>query len=83
LKSFPGVIPRTPVKREGRKGRTERERRGLGTQIGRRGVVWDREEEEEMRVIPRKGMEREEQGGEGKEERDDLAPNKIPGSSTE
>jgi hypothetical protein len=39
-------------------------------------VVWDREGEEGMRVIQRKGMGREEKGRkEGrKEERDDLAP---------
>jgi hypothetical protein len=47
----------------------------------RRGVVWDREGEEGMRVIQRKGMGREEKGR--KEERDDLAPNKIPGSATD
>jgi hypothetical protein len=40
--------------------------------MGRRGVVWDREGEEGMRVIQRKGMGREEKGR--KEERDDLAP---------
>jgi hypothetical protein len=68
LKNFPGVIPRTPVKGEGRKGRTEGERRGLGTQMGRRGVVWDREGEEGMRVIQRKGMGREEKGREGRKE---------------
>jgi hypothetical protein len=75
LKNFPGLYPRTPVKGEGRKGRTEGERRGLGTQVGRRGVVWDREREEGMRIIQRKGMGREEKGrGRRKEERDDLAP---------
>jgi hypothetical protein len=39
-------------------------------------VVWDREGEEGMRVIQRKGMGREEKGRkeERKEERDDLAP---------
>jgi hypothetical protein len=43
--------------------------------MGRRGVVWDREGEEGMRVIQRKGMGREEKGREGmKEERDDLDP---------
>jgi hypothetical protein len=30
--------------------------------MGRRGVVWDREGEEGIRVIQRKGMEREEKG---------------------
>jgi hypothetical protein len=39
-----------------------RERRGLGTQMGRRGVVWDREGEEGIRVIQRKGMGRDEKG---------------------
>jgi hypothetical protein len=48
-------------------------------------VVWDREGEEGMRVIQREGMGRENKGRkEGrKEERDDLAPNKIPGSATD
>jgi hypothetical protein len=50
-------------------------------------VVWDREGEERMRVIQKKGMGREDKGGKGKEgmkeERDDLAPNKIPGSATD
>jgi hypothetical protein len=48
-------------------------------------VVWDREGEEGMRGIQRKGMGKEEKGRkEGrKEERDDLAPNKIPGSATD
>jgi hypothetical protein len=68
LKIFPGVIPPTPVQgegREGRKGRTEGERRGLGTQLGRRGVVWDREGEEGVRVIQREGKRegRKEGGG--------------------
>jgi hypothetical protein len=58
------LYPRTPVKGEGRKGRTERERRG---------VVWDREGEEGMRVIQREGMGREEGKGR-KEEGDDLVP---------
>jgi hypothetical protein len=46
--------------------------------MGRRGVVWDREGEEGMRVIQRKGMGREEGRKEGrrKEEEDDLAPQK-------
>jgi hypothetical protein len=72
LKIFPGVIPPDPRSRggegrEGRKGRTEGERRGLGTQLGRRGVVWDREGEEGTRVIQRKGKGREEgKGREGK-----------------
>jgi hypothetical protein len=70
LKNFSGgITPGPPFKGrggEGRKGRTEGERRGLGTQLGRRGVVWDREGEEGMRVIQRKGKEREE-GREGKE----------------
>jgi hypothetical protein len=30
--------------------------------VGRRGVVWDREREEGMRIIQRKGMGREEKG---------------------
>jgi hypothetical protein len=34
--------------------------RGLGTQLGKRGVVWDREGEEGMRVMQRKGKGREE-----------------------
>jgi hypothetical protein len=56
--------------------------------LGRRGVVWDREGDERMRVIQRKGKGREEgKGREGrggrKEEEDDLAPpRKIPGSAT-
>jgi hypothetical protein len=37
--------------------------------LGRRGVVWDREGEEGMRVIQRKGK-----GREGRKEEDDLAP---------
>jgi hypothetical protein len=57
LKNFSGgYTPGPPFKGrggEGRKGRTEGERRGLGTQLGRRGVVWDREGEEGMRVIQR------------------------------
>jgi hypothetical protein len=36
--------------------------------MGRRGVVWDREGEEGMNVIQRKGMGREEKGREGKKE---------------
>jgi hypothetical protein len=44
--------PRTPVKGEGRKWRTEGERRRLGTQMGRRGVVWDREERKRWLVKP-------------------------------
>jgi hypothetical protein len=74
LKKFSGgYTPGPPFKGrggEGRKGRTEGERRGLGTQLGRRGVVWDREGEEGMRVIQRKGKGREEE----EEEEDDLAP---------
>jgi hypothetical protein len=55
--------------------------------MGRRGVVWDREGEEGVRVIQRKGMGRR-KGREGrggrKEEEDDLVPSKkIPGSATE
>jgi hypothetical protein len=47
-------------------------------------VVWDREGEEGMRVIQREGMGRMEARKEGrKEERDDLAPNKIPGFATD
>jgi hypothetical protein len=65
------------------KGGEEREDRrgkeGLGTQMGRRGMAWDREGEEGMRIMQRNGMGREEKGREGrkegrKEERDDLAP---------
>jgi hypothetical protein len=95
LKNFSGgYTPAPPFKGrggEGRKGRTEGERRGLGTQLGRRGVVWDREGEEGMRVIQRKGKGREgRKGREGKgregrkEEEDDLLPlpRKIPGSAT-
>jgi hypothetical protein len=84
LKNFSGgYTPGPPFKGrggEGRKGRTEGERRGLGTQLGRRGVVWDREGEEGMRVIQRKGKGRREEGkgreggGGRKEEEDDLAP---------
>jgi hypothetical protein len=49
--------------------------------MGRRGVVWDREGEEGIRVIQRKGMGREEKGRkEGKEMT--WPPNKIPGSAT-
>jgi hypothetical protein len=36
------VILPDPVKREERKRRTAGERRGLGIQMRRRGVVWDR-----------------------------------------
>jgi hypothetical protein len=44
--------------------------------VGRRGVVWDREREEGMRIIQRKGMGREEKGRGRKEggKRYDLAP---------
>jgi hypothetical protein len=70
LKIFSGgYTPGSPFKGrggEGRKERTEGERRGLGTQLGRRGVVWDREGEEGMRVIQRKGRGREGKGREGK-----------------
>jgi hypothetical protein len=64
LKNYPGVIPPDPhhVKEEGQERKGGRERRGLGTQLGRRGVVWDRKGEEGMRVIQRKGMGREEKG---------------------
>jgi hypothetical protein len=59
LKNFSGgYTPGPPFKGrggKGRKGRTEGERRGLGAQLGRRGVVWDREGEEGMRVIQTKG----------------------------
>jgi hypothetical protein len=44
----------------GEERKDRKERRGLGTQMGRRGVVWDRGGEEGMRVIQRKGMGREE-----------------------
>jgi hypothetical protein len=53
-------------------------------------VVWDREGEEGMRVIRRKGKGREEgregkgEGKGGRKEEDDLAPpKKIPGSATD
>jgi hypothetical protein len=73
LKNFSGgYTPGPPFKGrggEGTKGRTEGERRGLGTHLGRRGVVWDREGEEGMRVIQRKGKGREEgKGREGRKE---------------
>jgi hypothetical protein len=57
LKIFSGGYTPDPHYRE---GRTEGESRGTGTQLGRRGVVWDREG---MRVIQRKGMGREEGKG--------------------
>jgi hypothetical protein len=66
LKNFSGLYPQTPVKGEGRKGRTEGERRGLGTQSRRRGVLWDREGEERMRVIQRKGKGRKKQASKRK-----------------
>jgi hypothetical protein len=52
--------------------------------MGRRGVVWDTEGEEGMRVIQRKGMGREGGRGGRKEEEDDLAPQKkkFPDSAT-
>jgi hypothetical protein len=71
-----------------RKGRTEGGRRGLGIQMGRKGVVRDREGEEGTKsggLYRGNGWE-EREGEEGeesrKEERHDLAPNKIPGSAT-
>jgi hypothetical protein len=52
--------------------------------MGRRGVVWDREGEEGMRVIQRKGMGREEKGRkEGSRKEMTWPPNKIPGSATD
>jgi hypothetical protein len=74
LKNFSGGYTPDPRSRkgEGREGKGGRkgERRGLGTQLGRRGVVWDREGEEGMRVIQRKGKGREErEGGNGREGR--------------
>jgi hypothetical protein len=52
--------------------------------MGRRGVVWDREGEEGMRVIQRKGMGREEKGRkEGRRKEMTWPPNKIPGSATD
>ena len=80
MKNFSGgYTPGPPFKGrggEGRKGRTEGERRGLGTQLGRRGVVWDREG---MRVIQRKGKGREE----GRRRKMTWPPpRKIPGSAT-
>jgi hypothetical protein len=52
--------------------------------LGRRGVVWDREGEEGMRVIQRKGKGREEgKGGEeGRRRKMTWPPRKIPGSAT-
>jgi hypothetical protein len=71
---------------EGRKGRTEEERRVLGTQLGRRGVVWEREGEEGMRVIQRKGkgMGRGKGGREGRRSKMTCPPpkKKNPGSAT-
>jgi hypothetical protein len=46
-------------------------------------VVWDREGEEGMRVIQRKGMGREEKGREGRRKEMTWPPNKIPGSATD
>jgi hypothetical protein len=67
LKNFSGGYTPDPPSRGGEgRGRTEGERRGLGTQLGRRGVVWDREGEEGVRVIQRKGKGREEGREEGK-----------------
>jgi hypothetical protein len=57
LKNFLGVVPRTSVKGKGRKDRTEGVRRGLGTQMGRMGMVSGREGGEGMRGIQRKGWE--------------------------
>jgi hypothetical protein len=73
LKNFSGGYTLGPPFKgrggKGRKDRTEGERRGLGTQLARRGVVWDREGEEGMRVIQRKGKGREEgKGREGRKE---------------
>jgi hypothetical protein len=54
-----GHTPGPPLKGKVGKGG---ERRGLWTKVGRRGVVWDREREEGMRIIQIKGMGREEKG---------------------
>jgi hypothetical protein len=65
-----GYTPGPPFKGrggEGRKGRTEGERRGsIRDTVGEEGVVWDREGEEGMRVIQRKGKGREGRGREGR-----------------
>jgi hypothetical protein len=72
LKIFSGgYTPGPPLKGRGGKGKDGKGgkgRRGLGTKMGRRGVVWDREGEEGMRVIQRKGMGREREGKEGRME---------------
>jgi hypothetical protein len=65
LKNFPGGY--TPVKRGGEEKEDGR-RRGLGIQMRRRGVVWDRGEEGMMRVIE------ERDGKGGRKEEDDFAP---------
>jgi hypothetical protein len=86
LKIFSGgYTPGPPFKGRGgkeRKGRTEGEKRGLGTQLGRSGVAWVREGEEGMRVIQRKGKGREEGREEGRRRKMTWPPQKIPGSAT-
>jgi hypothetical protein len=56
-----GYTPGPPLK-----GREEREdgrgKEGIRDTGGEEGVVWDREREEGMRIIQRKGMGREEKG---------------------
>jgi hypothetical protein len=77
LKIFPGVIPPDPRSRGGEGGKEREDGRGkegITDTVGEEGVVWDREGEEGVRVIQRKGKGREEGKGGRKEEEDDLAP---------
>jgi hypothetical protein len=72
LKNFPGLCPGPPLKGRGGKGGRKGERRGLGIQIWRRGVVWDLAERGRdgiRRLIQRKGMGRKEK----KESRKEMA----------
>jgi hypothetical protein len=65
-KIFPGVIP--PFKGRGGKEREDgRGKEGIRDTVEEEGVVWDREEEEGMRVIQRKGKGRE--GKQGRREK--------------
>jgi hypothetical protein len=95
LKIFSGgYTPGPPFKGRGRgrKGKEREDGRGKeGTRdtVGEEGVVWDREGEEGMRVIQRKGKGREGKGREGKggeeERRRKMTwppQRKIPGSAT-
>jgi hypothetical protein len=76
LKNFSGgSIPGPPFKGRGGKGRKGKEREdgrgkeGIRDTVGGRGVVWDKEGEEGMRVIQTKGKGREEgKGREGRKE---------------